>query len=489
MTIAVIDIGSSSIRLSEVDAEGEILHTLRSPLTVTSNAFTETAYDAAEIAATVTALLDRTIERSGGAIEAIALANQRATSVVWNQDSLRPIGPALSWQDLRTAPMCLGLGQRGLHLAPNESATKFAWIIANHGQHVPRSSLRCGTLNTWVLQSLTRGEVFTCDASNAAMTGITDTLVTRYDSDVLAMLELDEHMLPAIVATHGNLGSYASGGRSLPITASLGDQQASMIGQGILQERAAKVTLGTGAMVDLYLGDQRPGFPRRGTHGSYPIVGWREDTETSWALEAAILSAGSSVDWFCRTLTRFCTPEEIEVLALSAHPSSNAIFVPALSGLATPTWDFGARGSFVNLTSETRSAEMARAVLLGIAHAVADGVEALEREASLEITELSADGQMARNDLFLQILADATGLIVRRSRHLEGTTIGAGLLGLHGGLYHEELPSLSRFHRVDRSFEPQWVRGSDHHGSARETWNRARTVALGQIPALSMVSF
>jgi glycerol kinase len=321
------------------------------------------------------------------------------------------------------------------------------------------------------------------------MTGLTDHNVTRYDPDVLEVLNLPAAILPDITSTHGTLGYYRHRGRTLPITASLGDQQASMIGQGILQEKTAKVTLGTGAMIDLYLGSERPSFARRGHNGTYPIIGWRDARTTSWALEAAILSAGSSVDWFCRTLTRKSTPQEVEVLALRAQSSNSALFVPALSGLGTPTWDFGARGSFVNLTATTGTAEMARAVLVGIAHAIADGIEAVERETGETLSEISVDGQMTDNELLLQILADSTGLVIQRSSHREGTTIGAGLLGIHGGLEGQPLVSLGRFRRRDRSFEPQWSRGSDRQRELREQWLKARTLAMGQIPALSLVTF
>ena len=103
-------------------------------------------------------------------------------------------------------------------------------------------------------------------------------------------------------------------------------------------------------------------------------------------------------------------------------------FVPALLGLGTPVWDFGARGTFVGLTRGSGRPELVRAVLEGVAHRGADLLEAAEADSGLPIGPLRVDGGMSDNPVFTQALADACGRPVEISPVLEATTLGAAYL-------------------------------------------------------------
>ena len=104
-----------------------------------------------------------------GQVTGVGVTNQRGTTIVWDAGTGEPIGPALSWQDLRTAGTCLELQAEGLRLAPNESATKLAWLLDTYDPARSRD-LRFGTLDTWVTWLLTDGRAHITDPSNAAVT-------------------------------------------------------------------------------------------------------------------------------------------------------------------------------------------------------------------------------------------------------------------------------------------------------------------------------
>jgi glycerol kinase len=114
-------------------------------------------------------------------------------------------------------------------------------------------------------------------------------------------------------------------------------------------------------------------------------------------------------------------------------------FVPALLGLGTPVWDFGARGTFIGLTRGSGRPELVRAVLEGVAHRGADLVVAAESDSGLPVDSLRVDGGMSANPVFTQALADACGRTIEIAPVLEATTLGAAYLaGMAVGTWADE---------------------------------------------------
>ena len=161
--------------------------------------------------------------------------------------------------------------------------------------------------------------------------------------------------------------------------------------------------------------------------------------------------------------------------------------MPALLGLGTPVWDFGARGTLVGLTRGSGRPEIVRAVLEGVAHRGADLVEASEADSGFPITALRIDGGMSDNEVFVQALADAIGRPVEISPVHEATTLGAGLLaGLAVGTY-ATTAELAETFSPRRTVEPQ--QDEADRVTARDRWLAARHKAEGTIPELSGISF
>ena len=436
--------------------------------------------DAETMAVSALAVARAALE-AGGPVEGVGVTNQRASAVVWDAASGEPVGAGLGWQDLRTAGTCLELQAEGLRLAPNETATKVAWLLDTHDPE-RRRDLRWGTIDTWVVWQLTGGALHVTDASNAGVTGLLTGGGMAWDLERAARLRIPEGSMPTVVDSSGWLGEATALPGAPPITGLVGDQQASLVGQGCTREGMAKITFGTGAMLDVCLGTDRPDFTVRGPGGCFPIVAWRRGGRVRWGLEAIMLAAGSAVDWLVEDLGVLSSAAESERVAASCADTGGVVVVPALLGLGTPAWDFGARGAVLGLTRGSGRPELVRAVLEGVAHRGADLLEAAEADAGRPIEALRVDGGMSANALFIQALADACGRRVEVSSQLEATTLGAGFLaGLAVGTWADE-------EEVAATWRPRTV--IDPAGAAdRDRWRAALDRARAWYPELSALSF
>ncbi|MBW3537856.1 MAG: glycerol kinase, partial [Actinobacteria bacterium] len=433
------------------------------------------------------AILDvsRATVAEAGAVDAVGITNQRATTVLWDRSTGEPLGPAVSWQDLRTVGMCLGLRAQGLRVAPNTSASKLAFLLDMADAERTRAEageLCFGTIDTWAAWVLSGGSVHATDPSNAAVTGLLHTDGSGWDPALLEALRIPEAVLPQIVDSSGAFGAASALAGSPPLAGIAGDQQASLMGQSCTMPGQAKATFGTGGMLDVCVGSERPAFETRGEAGCYPIVAWRLDDSTTWGVEAAMLTAGSAVTWLRDDLGLISSAEESAAVAAQCEHTDDVWFVPALVGLGTPDWDFGARGTLLGLTRGTGRAEVVRAVLEGIAHRGADLLEAAQADAELEVTTLRVDGGMSANTVFVQALADAIGRPVELSPVTEATTLGAGFLAGLAVSTWSGVDQLSELWNPRDVVEPQ--RDTD-----RDRWREARSRARDQVPELSALDF
>lgn len=426
-----------------------------------------------------------------GPVEAVGIANQRSSTIVWDRDTGVPIGPGIGWQDLRTVGTCLMLQPQGLRVAPNASATKIAYLLDTYDYGRTRDLL-FGTVDTWMVWQLTAGAAHVTDATNAGVTGLVLPDGSGWDPQILEALRIPPAMLPTIVDSSAEPGAaghatmLASEGTSPrgtgpPITGIAGDQQASLVGQGCTRPGLAKATFGTGGMLDLCLG-QRPGFALRGDGGCFPIAAWQRRGRLVWGIEAIALSAGTAVEWLRDDLGLIDTAAASEQVAAECADSGGVYFVPALLGLGTPAWDFGARGTLLGLTRGSGRAEVVRAVLEGVAHRGADLVEAAETDAGRPIATLRVDGGMSANTVFVQALANAARRPVEVSPVLEATTLGAAYLaGMAVGTWADE-------EQVADAWRPRAV-VEPTATLDRERWRAAVERAKAWIPELSSLSF
>lgn len=480
MSILVVDVGTSSVRASVVRPDTTLgaVHRVRVAARTPAPGIVE--LDPVAIAAAAVEVATAALAEAGPVV-AVGIASQRASTIVWDRATGQPLASGIGWQDLRTAGRCLALRSQGFRLAPNQSATKLALLLDTHDPGRARD-LCFGTVDSWLAWTLSRGTLHVTDATNAAVTGLVLLDGSAWDPEVLAALDIPASVLPRIVDSTGVVGEAVVLPGAPPIAGIVGDQQGSLIGQGCLAPGEAKATFGTGGMLDCSTGLERPPFPVKGDAGTFPVVAWRAGGVVHWGIEAIMLSAGSCIDWLRDGLGLIADPAETDELAASARDSAGVSFVPALGGLGTPLWDFGARGTLVGLSASTTRAEVVRAVLEGIALRGADLLEAAEADSGRSIERLRVDGGMSQNATFVQSLADATRRPVDLAPVTEATTLGAAYLaGAAVGTW-TSLDEAAASTRPRSVVEPR--RRLD-----RERWLAARARSEATVPSMTAITF
>ena len=494
--ILVVDVGTSSVRAAIVEPDATVVHEHRVPFLPKTPGPGLVEFDAAAMADAVLSVARATLDTSGP-VAGVGIANQRASVIVWDRATGRPVAPGIGWQDLRTVGTCLALQAEGIRIAPNASATKVMAILDTVDAERRRAGageLCFGTVDSWVAWTLSGGVaagsdvLHITDATNAAVTALVNPASMAWDQELSARLGIPWVMAPTIVDSSGPLGAAAALPGAPSICGMAGDQQASLVGQGCTLPGLAKATFGTGGMLDQCTG---PGpAPREAVRcaaGTFPIVAFQVGGVPSWGNEAVMLSAGTAVEWLRDDLGILSSASESAEVAARCAGTGDVWFVPALLGLGTPVWDFGARGTLLGLTRGSGRAEIVRAVLEGIAHRGADLVEASEADTEYPIASLRVDGGMSANEVFVEALADAIGRPVEISPVLEATTLGAGLLaGLAVGTYGS-VDELAGTFTPSRIVEPR--RSDTERTALRERWLAARSKSEATIPELTGITF
>ena len=482
MSILVVDVGTSGVRGAVVTPDARVAHACHRQVLPSSPAPGLVEFDAAAMAEAALAVAREALD-AAGPVEALGIANQRASTVVWDPATGAPVAPGIGWQDLRTVVSCLMVREQGVRVAPNMSATKLQYLL-DQADPDRTADLRFGTVDTWIAWVLSEGAVHVTDATNAGTTGLISLDGRRWDPQVLTALNIPPSVLPAIVDSTGEIGRATALSGSPPICGLIGDQQASLVGQGCTFPGLAKATFGTGGMLDVCVGAERPAFEQRGEAGTFPIATWRRQGRVTWGLEAIMLSAGTAVEWLRDDLGLIPTAADSDTVAAACSDTGDVWFVPALLGLGTPVWDFGARGTLLGLTGGTGRAEVVRAVLEGVAHRGADLLEAAEADSGLSIGSLRVDGGMTANATFLRALADAADRPIEVSPVLEATTLGAAFMaGLAVGAWRDE-------DELAATWAPRdVVEPGPGAGSRRDRWLEARARAEKVIPDLSAIAF
>ena len=487
MGVLVIDIGTSGLRAGLVRHDGT-LHFLNyeacRPDTPTPGLV---EFDAQKLAEAALRVCEKTIEQSKKTdkIVAVGITNQRASTVVWSKSTGKPFGPALGWQDLRTVGECITAhAEHGIKLAPNQTATKAAWMLSHYvdANKIDHRDVCIGTVDSFIAAALSNNQLHVTDSSNAAVTGLCELDALSWSPRLCEILRVDIHTLPTIVSSTGVLGNATALPGSPPIASLIGDQQSSLIGQACITSGATKITFGTGGMLNTFTGQNAPTKFARSEHGTYPIVAYRDNDKTFWASEAIMLAAGTNIDWLREDLKLINSPEESHEIAAQVSDSAGVLFVPALFGLGTPHWDYGARGTLLGITRGTSRSHVVRAVLEGIAHRGADMVDSVVAATQLEVNSIRIDGGMSRNPTFVQALANATSRNVEVSPVTEATTLGAAFLA---GVGVSFWPSLRE---ATNTWKPAQIVSPDKELN-RAQWHEAISRARNWIPALSSLDF
>ena len=408
----------------------------------------------------------------GAELVAIGLANQGESVIAFDRRSGEPLSPAVLWSDRRSAGIVAELGgteaqalvesRTGLPLDPYFSAGKIAWLL-RHSEPVAEAAragrLRVGTLESFFLHRLSGGAAFVTDPSTASRTQLMDLDRRRFDPECAAVFGIDLAHLPQIGPTVPEEPIATSLGA--PVAASICDQQAALAAIGAVSPGETKVTYGTGCFIEANAGDT----PVRPAGGLMPTFGWELGSgELAYAIEGGVFTAATAVDWLVE-LGIAGTAAEVDRLAGSGGPGETR-FLPAFTGMGAPWWRPGAAGVLAGLRASTGRGDIAYAVLEGIAHRVADVLEAVETEQGLPDV-IRVDGGLSASRTLLQLQADLVGRPVAAAAEREGTAAGAaGFAAIGTGLL--DLDGLAARARLVRRLDP--AVSADERGERRARW-------------------
>jgi glycerol kinase len=462
--LLVIDEGTTSTRAMLFSRDGGCLGFEQRDLTQSYPAPGLVEHDPEELWEFSLTCARAMVERAGGAerIAAIGITNQRETILFWSRATGRALGPAIVWQDRRTAALCAKLREQGheeavqartgLLLDPYFSASKIAWALENWPSvREAGEDLMVGTVESWLVYRLTGG-LHVSDATNASRTGLMNISQGCWDESLLDLWGVPRSALPRIVDCAGDFGSTVAElfGAPIRIAGMAGDQQAASIGQGCFAPGDTKATYGTGAFILTNSGERQP----TSRHRLLATIAWQLGGIRSYALEGSVFVAGSLVKWLRDELGLIGTAAETEALACSVADNGGVYLVPALSGLGAPHWQPLARASISGLSFSSSRAHIARAALEAMAYQTDDLRRAFASDgAAWEV--LKIDGGMAANDWLAQDLADVTVLTVERPEFVETTALGAAMLaGLGCGMFGS-LEEAACMRGPVRRFEPR----------------------------------
>jgi glycerol kinase len=464
--ILSIDQGTTSSRAILFNHSGEMVRVSQKPFEQIFPKPGWVEHDAKEIWSSQISVVTEVLAKQSIDTEnvaAIGITNQRETTVVWDRETSEPIYNAIVWQDRRTAKYCDELKElghidtikkkTGLVLDAYFSATKLKWILDNvegAREKAEAGKLCFGTVDTWLIWKLTKGELFITDVSNASRTMLYNIHNLEWDKELLELFDIPMAMLPTVKESsevYGNTSIFSS---QIPIAGIAGDQQAALFGQMCTKPGMVKNTYGTGCFLLMNTGEKAV----YSENNLLTTIGWKINGKTTYALEGSVFVGGAAIQWLRDGAKMVKTAPGINHLAETVEDNGGVYFVPALTGLGAPYWDPYARGALMGITRGTTDAHIARATIEGIAFQVYDIVKAMEADSKEKSVELRVDGGAAASDLLLQIQSDLFGFKILRPKTLETTALGAAYLaGLAVG-YWDSIEDIQSQWVIDKEFHP-----------------------------------
>lgn len=464
--ILALDQGTTSSRAIVFDHDGTIVSVAQKEFTQIFPQPGWVEHDPEEIWSTQLGVAAEAITHAGLTTEdihAIGITNQRETTIVWDRNTGKPVYNAIVWQDRRTADFCDELKRKNLHILIQQrtglvvdayfSASKVKWILDNvegARARAEKGELCFGTVDTWLLWNLTKGQVHATDVSNASRTMLMNLQTLQWDGELEKIFSIPGNMLPQIRSSSEVYGKTQNilTAQNIPIAGIAGDQQSALFGQMCTHPGMVKNTYGTGCFMLMNTGEKAV----ISRNNLLTTVAWKINGKTEYALEGSVFIAGAVVQWLRDGLGIIRTSAEVEELAAKVKDSEGVYVVPAFTGLGAPYWNQHARGTIVGITRGTTAAHIAKAALDSIAYQTADVLKAMEADSGIEIKELRVDGGATVNNLLMQFQSDLLNTAVVRPRITETTALGAAYLaGLATG-YWSSIDEIQQQWQIERKF-------------------------------------
>lgn len=277
-------------------------------------------------------------------------------------------------------------------------------------------------------------------------------------------LNVRPDQLPELLPVGSEIGrvsaaaSAASGiPQGLPLIAAAADKACEILGAGALAPETGALSYGTTATINStstrYV-EATPWVP------PYPAA-----LPGRYSIEVQIFRGYWMVAWFKE---QFGLPERMAAEAAGVLPESLfdemvATVPPGSMGLMLqPYWSPGirqpgpdAKGAVIGFGDVHTRAHLYRAILEGLAYALREGRERIEKRSGVRMTELRVSGGGAQSDAAMQLTADIFNLPTARAHTHETSGLGAAIdcaVGL--GLHPDFDTAVARMTRIGRLFEP-----------------------------------
>ena len=474
-----IDQGTTSSRFIVFNDKGQIVASQQQEFTQYLPNEVSVEHDPIEIWDSVKNCISKIDDEfSINQLDSIGITNQRETTLAWRKSTGVPLHNALVWQDTRTQDICDEIKQieelsveftkTGLPIATYFSLSKILWLLRNVDE-VNKAKLDndlCfGTIDSWLLYKLTGNHV--TDVTNASRTLLMDLHTLNWIEDVINSLDIPLDSLPSIKPSMFNYGTNEGILKNVPITAVLGDQQASLFGQNCIASGDVKNTYGTGCFALTNTGSDIV----HSNNGLLSTVAYQKDGDKpQYAIEGSVSIAGAAVQWLRDNLNIIKESSEVEALAMAEKDNGDVYFVPAFSGLFSPHWDETARGVLVGLSRFSNKSHIARAVLESVAYQSNELLESMEKDIGITFESVNVDGGMVVNNLLMQFQSDIFNKKVISQEINEITALGAGAASF---LFINNLPleNMNSFITQSKTWNPNI--DSKQREQYLNKWNKA----------------
>ncbi|XP_012693823.2 putative glycerol kinase 5 [Clupea harengus] len=498
--IVAVDVGTTTIKCHVYDKEANVRGSCSRKVCPLYPKPGYVEIDPEEVWLSFVAVVKGAVQDAGlqmKQIQALGISTQRGTFTTWDKNTGVPFHNFISWQDLRGVELVASWNasftmkvihgvSKILHLvtrqklfqaasimvfSPQHVTFRLAWVLQNcpEVQKAVINGTCCfGTIDTWLLNRLTKGAAHLTDYSNASATGVFDTYQMCWSGLLCSLVSLPLSIFPTVENTGFFFGRTDEiiFGVPVPIMSLMADQQAAMFGECCFDIGDVKITMGTGTFMDINTGNE----PHTSFTGLYPIVGWKIGSDVTYLAEGNAADTGTAIQW-AQELELFSEVSKTAEMANALEDSDGVCFVPSFSGLQAPLNDPAACAAFMGLKPSTTKSHLLRAILESVAFRNKQLYDIMMRETRVPITKIRADGGVCSNNFIMQLTADLLGRKIDRPNHFDMSSLGAAFVAGLGSGFWKSPEELKKLRSTERVFLPSTL--SHCHATSLHSWEKA----------------
>lgn len=359
-------------------------------------------------------------------IKIIGITNERETALAWDSESNKPLCNAIHFSDTRTDciirdykaenPNIFGCVENmtASRVTSMSTGVKLKWIIdntCNMKEHLINNTVKFGTLDTWLVWKLTKGNIYVTDVTNACRTSLMNPITCEWCSRACQVFNVPMSLLPTITSSSESYGVIKETGlKGILIGSILANPQAALYGLDYKNTGQTISRFSDSCIVSCIVGTEF----LKSNNGLITTIAYKVDHEPPvYALEGWTSIGGKIIEWLKHYLKIVDNDEDIKSLDINY---SDVYFVPAFDGLAAPHWKTDASGIICGVTHYTDKRHIIRAALESLCFHTKDVCVAFEKDTGVAPSQLIVDGPYSIYKNLLSYQADILGVDVKRSR-------------------------------------------------------------------------